>query len=137
MKRNERDQLLNEILTGEEVSGVRRASLERGLVAVRRARHRRAVRAAVLMALPVVLALAVVLRQRPVTQPALAPAAPSTAPAPTTVSPARSATSVRLISDEELLAMFPGRSLALIGPPGQQHLVFLDRAGRKKSALGM
>jgi hypothetical protein len=33
---------------------------------------------------------------------------------------------VRVISDEELFALFPGRSLALVGPPGHQQLVFLD-----------
>ena len=33
---------------------------------------------------------------------------------------------VKMISDEELFALFPGRSLALIGKPGHQQLVFLD-----------
>jgi hypothetical protein len=35
-------------------------------------------------------------------------------------------TGVRLLTDEQLLAMFPGRPVALIGPAGDQRLVFLD-----------
>ena len=35
---------------------------------------------------------------------------------------------VKMLSDEELFALFPGRSLALLGNPGQQELVFLDRS---------
>jgi hypothetical protein len=33
---------------------------------------------------------------------------------------------VRFISDDELLSLFPGRPVALIGAPGQQQFVFLD-----------
>jgi hypothetical protein len=33
---------------------------------------------------------------------------------------------VKLITDDELLALFPDRPVALIGKPGQQQLVFLD-----------
>jgi hypothetical protein len=33
---------------------------------------------------------------------------------------------VKLINDEELFRLFPGRSLALIGKPGEQKLIFLD-----------
>lgn len=36
-------------------------------------------------------------------------------------------THIRLVNDEELAALFPGRPLALIGPPGEQQLVFLDQ----------
>jgi hypothetical protein len=50
---------------------------------------------------------------------------------------------VKFINDEELLALFPGRPLALVGKPGEQQLVFLDQlvAGRngqdgKQSASG-
>jgi len=34
---------------------------------------------------------------------------------------------VRKISDEELFALFPDRQMALVGPPGDQRLLFLDR----------
>ena len=33
---------------------------------------------------------------------------------------------VKIITDEELFALFPNRALALIGAPGRQQLVFLD-----------
>jgi hypothetical protein len=35
-------------------------------------------------------------------------------------------TKIQIISDEELLALFPGRSVALIGPADHRQLVFLD-----------
>jgi hypothetical protein len=38
--------------------------------------------------------------------------------------------SVESISDEELFALFPGRSLALLGTPGNQKLVVLDAPTR-------
>ena len=31
------------------------------------------------------------------------------------------------INDDELFALFAGRSMALIGKPGEQQLVFLDQ----------
>jgi len=34
---------------------------------------------------------------------------------------------VQFINDDELLALFPNRPVALIGEPGKQRLVFLDR----------
>ena len=33
---------------------------------------------------------------------------------------------VKIITDEELFALFPNRAMALIGPPGRQQLIFLD-----------
>jgi hypothetical protein len=41
---------------------------------------------------------------------------------------AEAAAPIKVISDEDLLALFPDRSMALLGPPGQQQLVFLDKA---------
>jgi DNA-binding XRE family transcriptional regulator len=37
----------------------------------------------------------------------------------------------KMLSDEELFALFPGRSLALVGKPGYQQLVFLDTSVRR------
>jgi len=34
---------------------------------------------------------------------------------------------MKYISDEELFKLFPGRSIALIGKPGEQELIFLDK----------
>jgi hypothetical protein len=38
---------------------------------------------------------------------------------------------VKLINDDELLALFPDRPVALIGKPGQQQLVFLDKPTKR------
>jgi hypothetical protein len=42
---------------------------------------------------------------------------------------------VKFISDDELLAMFPQGSVALIGKPGQQRLVSLGEPERNMQAL--
>jgi hypothetical protein len=41
---------------------------------------------------------------------------------------ARNPATIRFIPDDESLASFPGRSLALISPPGEMTLVFLEPA---------
>jgi hypothetical protein len=57
----------------------------------------------------------------------LATASQSTAAsAPLPHSPPAAPAPIRTISDEELFALFPDRQLALIGPPGDQRLLFLD-----------
>jgi hypothetical protein len=126
---------LNEILGSDEVSGFRQASLEQGLAAFRKTRsRRRAVRTGALVALPALLAAVVLIHQRPtspVTSVTSVPVARQTA------APPHATTSVKFITDEELFALFPNRSLALIGPPGHQQLVFLDQGGGTKSAQGL
>ena len=134
MKRREQEQLLKEILGGEETSEFRRASLDYGVNAMRSIRRRRQfVRVGGLAAALVVLIVsAVILGRSPhavVAPPDLARTEPAKAQ-PT----APPAASVKRITDEELLALFPGRSLALIGAPGHQQLVFLDQPSRTKAA---
>jgi hypothetical protein len=126
MKRSEQDQLLKEILAGDDLSDFRRASLEQGLVAIRRQRRRRrVVRACALVSLPFLLVLGIVIR-RTLESPAERIASVNP---PVTAIPAPRAGSgdVKFITDEELFALFPNRLLALIGKPGQQQLVFLDK----------
>jgi len=41
-------------------------------------------------------------------------------------SPAPPANRVKIITNEQLLALFPERPVALIGAPGTQRLMFLD-----------
>ncbi len=48
-------------------------------------------------------------------------------------SPIVPGTSIRLVSDEELLAMFPDRPVALVGPPENRQFVFLDERPLPKS----
>jgi hypothetical protein len=58
--------------------------------------------------------------------------APAAQPAVQTVP----GTNIRLVSDEELLAMFPGRPVALVGPPEDRKFVFLDEQRQAKSRDG-
>lgn len=45
-------------------------------------------------------------------------------------------TSIKLVSEEELLALFPDRPVALVGPPEDRRFVFLDEARNGKSRGG-
>ncbi len=132
MKHHEQDQLLNEILAGEEVTEFRRASLARALDALqRRKRRQRAWRAGAL-ALPVLLATVLWLSRSP--KSAVAPVAGGPA-RPVGIAPAPAeAASVKFITDDELFALFPDRPMALIGPPGHQQLVFLDKPAARRAA---
>ena len=117
MKRSDQHDLLRELFEGDALSDFRRASLEGGLAAIRQQRRRRrALRVSALAALPMLLALAMVLHRGPES------AKPRTVP---NASRAET-TKVKFITDEELFALFPDRPMALIGKPGQQRLVFLD-----------
>lgn len=118
--------LLNEILADEKLSALRRASLDAALPALRRARWQRRVVRAALVCLPLLLAGAFGGRQfagvPPVKreiQVAVKAASPSAVEPPS---------KVKIISDEELLALFPNRAVAIIGKPGHQKFVFLSAA---------
>lgn len=124
MKHPDENPLLKEILADDKLSALRRASLDQGFEAMRRGRRlRRGVRAGTFALLPLLLILTLTLR-KPTQEIAGQPSTPGTqasiAPAPPRES------GVKMISDEELFALFPGRSLALVGKPGHQQLVFLD-----------
>lgn len=128
MKRQEQDHLLNELLAGEEVSNFRQASLAQAQAAIRsRNQRRRAVRIGVLAALPVLGVIALVLSQSP-----RVAVKPTETSVPIVVQHNPKPPSVRIISDEELFALFPDRPMALIGPPGHQKLVFLDQPSVKQ-----
>jgi hypothetical protein len=128
MKRDEQDELLNELLSGEEVSDFRKASLESGLAAIRRGRRqRRAMRMGGISLLAVVAVLGIVAHwrsgrtvQQMVSVKAVAPAVSA---------PQAETGRVEIITDEQLFADYPGRAMALIGKPGKQRLVFLDGGG--------
>jgi hypothetical protein len=125
MKKHEQDELLKELLGGEEVSDFRQASLQGGLVEIRRRRARKlAVRTAAMLLLPLIAVLAVLIHRRsePPTKQIASVKLAAMAHAATKANTA----GVKIISDEELFALFPGRSMALVGKPGEQTLVFLD-----------
>lgn len=125
MKNFEKEKLLNEILADESLAEFRRASLADGVAFLRRQRRRRfALRAGVLLLATSLCAWAMLLnrsiRRTPHHLANLRPPQRSQ-------SPAGPAGGVRFISDDELLALFPDRPVALIGKPGKQRLVFLDQ----------
>jgi hypothetical protein len=125
MKHSDENPLLNEILADEKLAALRRASLDQGLDAMRHARRlRRAIRAGTIALLPVLLILTLTLH-RPMRKigdqsSSLNPSRASDTSAPPSES------GVQMITDEELFALFPDRSVALVGKPGHQELVFLD-----------
>ncbi len=133
MNDSKQDPLLDDLLAGEEAASLRESSLEQMLSSVRqRQRQRQTRRIAVLAAVPALLALALVAMRptAPVTQLA-GNSTPTTGGATARVARVESTSGeeapVHFISDDELLAMFPGRPVALIGPPGHQQFVFLDQ----------
>lgn len=130
MKHPEHDRLLKEIVTGEELADFREASLQQGLTAIRQQRRRqRALRLGALAAVPVAVVLGIVFSRSP--KPPVREIAASNA-SPVAVSSAPPGTApVKLINDDELLALFPDRPVALIGKPGQQQLVFLDKPAKR------
>lgn len=131
MKHPEHDRLLNEIVTGEELADFREASLEHALSAIRQQRRRqRFLRLGALAAVPVVVALGIVFSRSP--KPPLREIPASNA-SPVVASAVHPRTPpLKFINDEELLALFPDRPVALIGKPGQQQLVFLDKPAKRR-----
>lgn len=121
MKPSEHEKLLKELLPDDGFADFRKSSLERGLASMRQHRRQRVlVRGGALATVAGLFVLGLLLKHPHPTQKTIA-AVPS---------PASAAASehVKFISDDELLAMFPQGSVALIGKPGQQRLVFLDKS---------
>jgi hypothetical protein len=112
MKRSDQDRLLEEAFAGESVERLRAASLAGALSALRARRRRRACVSGAAASFALAVAVFVSIRHRTPEEAVVPPPAPKT-------------NAVRIISDEQLLALFPDRSVALIGRPGEQRLVFL------------
>lgn len=129
MNHDEQDQLLKELLSGDELAAFRQASLEGGLTWVRRKRRRqRAVRFCALACAALLCASGILLNR--VLDRAGRQIAGSGSSAHEAAPPPAGATTVKFITDAELFALFPDRAMALIGKPGQQQLVFLDAQAR-------
>jgi len=117
--------LLSELLSGEELSDFRQASLERGIASIRRQHHRRTVlHGAGVVSLCLLLIAGVLFYY-------FSRQFPFYCSVPVPHQSAMSAQSghdshMKFINDDELFNLFPGRSMALIGKPGEQQLVFLD-----------
>jgi hypothetical protein len=132
MKRSIYDPLLKGILADDSLETLRRRSLAQGQAITRRRRYRALWAKAGLCSAMVLGALGLLLSGAPRSRTA-SPVARG--PAPTgALALAKAATAslqppaaVRFLSDDELLALFPGRPLALVGPPGHKTLLFLDQ----------
>ena len=117
MKRFREDNLLQQIFDEDQVSALRQNSLERGLAAIRRRRALRRAAPMVVSVLLLALAVGFLLTQEK-------PAKPD---AVQTASRPQPLANVKVITDDELFALFPNRSMALIGKPGHQQLFFFDQ----------
>ncbi len=124
MNRSEQDRMLGEILAGNELAGFRQASLERALASLRRRRRQRALRTGVLGLTPFLVVLGFLLSRLHETHlpKGTSPGAPPVLAAAASIA----APPVKFITDDELMALFPGRAVALIGKPGHQQFIFLD-----------
>ena len=112
MNRSDQDRLLREILADENIESLRAASLAGGLAALHTRRRRRALLSGVAASTAIAAILAVLSSHR----------------APVAIAPPPLARSVTVIDDQQLLALFPDRTVALIGAPGNQKLFFADTA---------
>ncbi|MGO8699715.1 MAG: hypothetical protein ACLQVY_18600 [Limisphaerales bacterium] len=119
---NTENRLLQELLNDDELSALRQASLARGL----RALHQRRRRRRQLQVAAVLIPLLVLLGHWPFRQ-APRPAALASV---TTPSPRVETEKVQYITKDQLLALFPNRPIALIGPPGHQQFILLDELPR-------
>jgi len=119
-KQSDREELLTDILAEE--SQLRFTTLELGLAEMRRVhRRRRAVRICTAVCTPVfMLAAAVFVRDFQARRTSVAPVVQVEEMIP--------GTSFRVMSDEQLLTLFKGRPVALVGPAGHQRLLLLDEA---------
>ena len=125
MTPHEQDQFLKELLTGEEISDFRRASLEQGVALIRLQRKRRQIAQCAAMVCGGLLLLSLFISQLPKSsrsRPATSQAQQAVPPVPAAANP-----EIKWINDDELFALFADRPMALIGKPGEQQLVFLDQ----------
>lgn len=119
MTDHDKNKLLGEILSDDELNQLRQGSLLRGLKEMRRRRQRAAITRFSMLALPMLLlAVAVFYPRVQPTHPALMPMAMGHT--------AEAASKVEIINKEQLFALFPNRPMALVGKPGHQQVIFLD-----------
>lgn len=130
MKSQDQDRLLHGILDTEELNGLRAGTLELVLAGARARRHRRSLlRTTSLLAAILLVGITVILMnpQRETTlTTSRSPSLPESIAEQSSTYVAENIR-VKFLSDDELLALFPDRPVALIGSPGRQELVFLDQ----------
>src|SRR5262245_11962216 len=125
MKPTDQDSLLAEIFSGTELENIRRTSMARSLAALRAKRRKRtALRIALAILIPALFAFT--LTRRSSESPVVA--RHQTVPIPRQpIQSSPQAETMKTIGDDELLALFTDRGVALIGKPGNQRLMVFDK----------
>jgi hypothetical protein len=131
MRKPDQDEILANIFADENLDTLREATLASGLTSIRQRRQRRRrieMAATLAVAVLVILAATVPWSAKSPTQLARqsAPMSPTAMPAPQAPAP-----KIQYINQQELFALFPNRSIALIGKPGHQQLIFLDQLAQQ------
>lgn len=127
MNNTDRETLLNDVLAGENLESFRQSSLAAGVIYLRRRRRRvLAVRTGFLAIAVCAAACWLAWPDHSAQVSQLAKTATESPASPE--APSESSGKLHFINDDELLALFPNRSVALIGKPGNQRLIFLDQA---------
>ena len=119
MNSRETDRILSEILATDRTDRLRIASLAQGLTLVRRRRQVQTIVRACAVVCLLLAPIAILMTSK----------FPRTgAPAVVSGSSAQPGVPSQLerITDEELLALFPGQTIALVGAPGDQRLMVAD-----------
>jgi hypothetical protein len=121
-RRIEDEELLADVLAENEQG--RATTLDHGIATLRRVRsRRRTARLMLSVTAPLVIMVVILMIQSRHSKAGLTskPIAP-----PVQMVKTIKGTSIRILSDEELLDLFKDRPVALVGAPGDQQLLFLD-----------
>ncbi len=119
MNSRETNRILKEVLATDSTDRLRSVSLEQGLTLMRRRRQGQTiVRACAVVCLLLVPIAISMTRHSPKTVPPALVACSQDQPG--------AHPRIERITDAELLALFPGQTVALIGAPGEQRLMVAD-----------
>ena len=125
---SENEELLAEVLADDEE--LRAATLQAGLAELRSKRRRRSATRVVLVALvPLAVAAALSVQQLHQRRRDLSLETQNHSTIVPSTARTIEGTTIRILTDEELLAFFKDRPVALIGSPGNQRLVLFDERG--------
>ncbi len=133
MKKRPEDNLLGDIFS--KSSDFRAASLEQMLFSARRKRQRRKVVQVSGIAMLVMGLFVLNMKSRNRVESSAPQVASINSSSPIQKNfPTVPGTSIRILNDEELLEMFKGRPVALMGPPEDRRFVVLDELRKEKAS---
>ena len=124
MKSQETDRLLKQVLATDATDRLRSSSLEQGLTLIRRRRQVQTIVRACAVVCLLLVPIAFLMTSH--SSRTMAPALVSSVPAQPAHLP-----QIERITDAELLALFPGQTIALVGAPGEQRLMVADPGTRE------